>query len=121
MSLESIIKKRSVKLRRRMKIRGKISGTALRPRLSVSKSLLHIYGQLIDDINGAVLLGIHDKSIQNKENLTKTELAKEAGKALAQKAKEQGITAVVFDRGGNKYHGRVKAFAEGARAEGLIF
>ncbi len=105
--------------KRHRKIRTEISGTKKKPRLSVYRSIKHIYGQLIDDTTGNILVSAKDADLD--EDGTKTELAYETGKLLAQKAKKEGIREVVFDRSGYKYHGRIKALAEGARKEGLKF
>lgn len=117
--------KKSVKLknqqraRRQCRVRFKIKGTAERPRLSVFRSLKHIYAQLIDDEAGKTLVSAKDKEI--KAGGKKSELAGAIGKLLAQKAQVKNIKRVVFDRGGYKYHGRIKAVAEGAREGGLKF
>jgi large subunit ribosomal protein L18 len=107
------------KLRHR-RIRAKISGTKECPRLSIFKSNNYIYAQLIDDNEGNTLLSLNDLSF-DKKNEKRTEKAKKVGKELAEKAKKQKIKKIVFDRGGYKYHGRVKALAEGAREGGLEF
>lgn len=107
--------------RRKKRIRKKVFGTKERPRLCVFRSLKHIYAQLIDDESGQVIASASDREIEKKENLKKIEKAKEVGKLIAQKAKNLKIEKVVFDRGGYKYHGRVKAIAEGAREGGLKF
>lgn len=104
--------------RRHNRIRAKISGTSLRPRLAIFKSNSYIYAQLIDDTKGSTLAAVSDMGLKGK---TKTERAKIAGEALAKAAKEKGLAAVVFDRGGFIYTGRVRAFAEGAREGGLAF
>jgi large subunit ribosomal protein L18 len=116
----------SHKLARRQKIRftirRKISGTAQKPRLSVFRSNTEIYAQLIDDANGFTLAGASskDKDIA-AQTVTKTEKSKLVGQAIARKAKDLGVETVVFDRGGNLYHGRVRSVAEGAREGGLNF
>lgn len=107
------------KVRRR--IRGKISGTAQRPRLSVFRSNKEIYAQLIDDLNAVTLVSASSRDNLTDEKLTKSELANLVGKKVAERAVEAGISNVVFDRGGYPYHGRVKALAEGAREGGLQF
>jgi large subunit ribosomal protein L18 len=112
--------------RRHKRIRKKVHGTAERPRLVVFRSLKNIEGQLVDDESGRTLLGLGTlapdlRSFQAEGASRKVEHAHAAGKLLAQRAKEQGIETVVFDRGGYQYHGRVKAFAEGAREGGLRF
>jgi large subunit ribosomal protein L18 len=103
-----------------------VTGTAERPRLVVHRSLKHIQAQLVDDVNGRVLAGISTTAaelvkLRADGETDKTALSREAGKRLAEKAKAAGIEAVVFDRGGYVYHGRVAAFAEGAREGGLQF
>lgn len=106
----------------RFAIRKKVSGVANKPRLSVFRSNTDIYVQLIDDVNGATLAAASSKSKDiSAQKATKVEKSKLVGLAIAQKAKDLGITTVVFDRGGNLYHGRVKAVAEGAREGGLQF
>jgi len=113
----SLIKQKK-RLRRHKKIRAKIFGTLQAPRLSVFRSIKYIYAQLIDDENGKILIAVNDTKIKEKKKIDK---AKEIGKLIAQQALTQKIQKVVFDRGGYKYHGRVKAVAEGAREGGLIF
>lgn len=112
-----------LKGRKRIKksIRNKIAGTAEKPRLSVFKSNKHIIGQLIDDDNQKTLVAISTFQDNLKDSGNKSEKAQKAGEELAKKAKDTGVSTVVFDRGGYKYHGRVKAFAEGARKGGLKF
>jgi len=106
----------------RYRIRKKISGEATKPRLSVFRSNTDIYVQLIDDVNGKTLAAASSKAKDiAAQKVTKTEKSKLVGAAIAQKATELGITKVVFDRGGNLYHGRVKAVADGAREGGLNF
>lgn len=112
------VKKQRVE-RRHQRVRAKISGTAERPRLSVYRSLDHIYAQLIDDTTGKTLVSAKDLEVDAKKFKTKTEKATEVGKLLADKAKEKKISQAVFDRGSFRYHGRVKALAEGARENGL--
>ncbi len=107
------------RIRRHRRVRATIHGTAERPRLSVYRSLRSISAQLIDDESQKTLLGVHERELDQKG--TKTERARALGTLLAKKAKEMGTTVVVFDRGGWQYHGRVQAFAEGARAGGLQF
>ena len=101
-------------------IRTKISGTAEVPRLSVFKSNTAIYGQLIDDVHGVTLASANSREIGNPKN-TNIGNSKEVGKALGKKAKADGIEKIVFDRGGYRYNGKVKALAEGAREAGLKF
>jgi large subunit ribosomal protein L18 len=108
--------------RRHLRVRKKVAGTAERPRLVVFRSLKHIYAQLVDDDRGVVLLGVNDRSEGiAPEGTGKVARGKATGKLLAERAKAAGHTRVVFDRAGYRYHGRVKAVAEGAREGGLEF
>ncbi len=108
--------------RRHRRIRAKIFGTKSRPRLCVFRSNQHIYAQLIDDKEGKILVSASDRELKKSQTKkTKIEKAKETGKLIAKKAIEKKINEVIFDRGGYKYHGRVKALAEGAREAGLKF
>ena len=108
--------------RRHLRVRKKVSGTAERPRMVVFRSIKHIYAQLVDDDRGATLFGVSDGSEGIAlEGTGKVAKAKAAGKLLAAKAKAAGISKVVFDRGGYRYHGRVQAVADGAREGGLEF
>jgi large subunit ribosomal protein L18 len=111
--------------RRHMRIRRKVTGTAERPRLTVYRSLNHIYVQLVDDLAGRTVLSVSsrdgDAQADVKGAKGKVGGAKVVGKLVAQKAKEKGIQRVCFDRGGYLYHGRVKAVADGAREGGLNF
>jgi large subunit ribosomal protein L18 len=108
--------------RRHLRVRKRVSGTAERPRLVVFRSLKHIYAQLVDDDRGVVLLGVSDQTDGvSVDGAGKVARGKAAGKLLAARAKDKGITAVVFDRAGYRYHGRVKAVADGAREGGLEF
>lgn len=106
----------------RYRIRAKVAGTAQKPRLSVFRSNADIYVQLIDDDQSVTLAAAssRDKDISAQKG-TKSEKSKLVGQAIARKAKDLGIEKVVFDRGGNLYHGRVKQLAEGAREGGLVF
>lgn len=105
-----------------MGIRKKVKGTAARPRLSVFRSNNEIYGQLIDDVEGATVVAVSSTAKDvDKKGKTKTEVAKAMGIKIAEKAKEANVELVVFDRNGYLYHGRIKAFAEGAREGGLQF
>jgi len=114
--------KQEKRKRRHRRVRAKIFGKSEKPRLCVFRSNKHIYAQLIDDEKGKVLLGVNDIFFsQAKEKKGKVRIAFEIGKLIAKKALENKIKKVVFDRGGYKYHGRVKALAEGAREEGLEF
>lgn len=105
----------------RSRIRGKISGTAERPRLSVYRSNKETYVQLIDDTAGVTLAAASTRDKDFARTGNKSEQGKSVGTILARKAAEKGISSVVFDRGGYLYHGRVKAVAEGAREGGLKF
>ena len=111
--------KRQQKKKRQKRVRVKISGTAQCPRLSIFRSLKHLYVQLIDDQTGKTLASVKDSEVKVKGQ--KQEIALAVGKLLAEKAQKQNIKTIVFDRSGYKYHGRVKAVAEGARAGGLKF
>lgn len=108
--------------RRRRRVRAKISGTAERPRLNVFRSLEHIYAQLIDDVAGHTLAAASTLDADIKSQSQKKTLeATEVGKLLAQRAAAKQITEAVFDRAGYRYHGRIKAVADGAREGGLKF
>ena len=108
--------------RRHVRVRQKVAGTAERPRLVVFRSLKHIYAQLVNDDLGVTLMGVNDGSEGVAvDGAGKTGRGKAVGKLLAQKAKAAGVTKVVFDRAGYRYHGRVKAVADGAREGGLEF
>lgn len=112
--------KRIQKTKRHYRIKKFALGTAERPRMSVYKSNKNFYIQIIDDDKGVTLLGMSSKSLKLK-NGTNIESAKKLGAELAKKAKEKNINEVVFDRGGNLYHGSVKALADSAREQGLKF
>ncbi|MBC8099907.1 MAG: 50S ribosomal protein L18 [Armatimonadetes bacterium] len=116
--------KREARYRRHRRVRGRVSGTTERPRLNVFRSLSNIYAQVIDDTIGKTLVSAStlDNDVAAQiESKNKTEAAKIVGQMVAQRAKDAGITKVVFDRGGYPYHGRVQALAEGAREAGLEF
>ena len=117
MSKKGFKNKRDIRHRR---VRARISGTMLRPRLYVFKSNQHIYAGIVDDTKGATLVAFSDNSLKDVQ-LNKTLRAQKVGEELGKAAQAAGIKRVVFDRGGYKYHGRVKALAEGARATGLTF
>jgi len=112
-------------LRRVQRSRATIFGTSKKPRLSVKRSNEHIEGQIIDDAAGKTLCACHDREVgvqkATKEMSRKVAIAYAAGKRLAEKAKKNGISAVVFDRRGSRFHGRIKSFAQGARDGGLTF
>lgn len=103
------------------RVRGKVSGTAERPRLSVFRSNKEMYAQLIDDVNGVTLAAASTRDKDFTRTGTKSEQSKVVGQTIAKKAAEKGIQTVVFDRAGFLYHGRIQAIAEGAREGGLKF
>lgn len=109
------------RLGRHRRVRGKVKGTAQRPRLNVFRSTSNIYAQLIDDIKGVTLVSASTLDKEFKGNGGNKEAAKAVGKMIAERAVKKDITEVVFDRGGYIYHGRVKELAEGAREGGLKF
>lgn len=115
-----MLEKQEKRHRRHKRIRAKVFGTADKPRLCVFRSEKHIYAQLINDEKAKTIVAISDLEF-TKNRGTKINKAKEIGKLIAKKAKDLKIERVVFDRGGYKYHGRVRAVAEGAREAGLIF
>ena len=112
---------RQLRERRHRRVRGKISGTAERPRLAVFRSNLGISAQLVDDHSGRTLAAASWQQLKKGFKGSKSEQAKEVGKLLAANAVKEGVDSCVFDRGGYLYHGRVKALAEGAREGGLKF
>jgi len=109
--------RQELRYRRHLRVRKRVSGTAERPRLVVFRSLKHIYAQLVDDTTSRTLATVSDHKLTGK----KSEKSTEVGKLIAQKAKDAGCSSVVFDRAGYRYHGRVKAVADGAREGGLEF
>jgi len=111
------LKKVQARINRHGRVRKKVAGTAARPRLAVFRSNKHIYGQLIDDLSGSTLASA--STLEAKAAGSKSDAAKAVGALLGQKAAAAGITEAVFDRGGNRYHGRVALLAEGAREAGL--
>lgn len=113
--------KKAMRLKRHVRVRGKISGTPGRPRLNVFRSNANIYAQLIDDVNGITLVSASTLEKGFSGAAGNCEAAKKIGAELAKRAKAKGITAAVFDRSGYVYHGRVAALAEGAREGGLEF
>ncbi len=115
------VNKSSKRSKIKLRIRNKIKGSASRPRLSVFRSNKEIYAQLIDDLNGVTILAASSRDEATANTGNKSEVAKAVGKLLASKASSENISAVVFDRNGYLYHGRVKALAEGAREGGLQF
>ena len=106
------------RFRRHLRVRNRVTGTADRPRLVVFRSLKHIYAQLVDDTANKTLATVSDLGIEQGK---KGERAAEVGKLIAERAKSAGVTRVVFDRAGYRYHGRIKAVADGARKGGLEF
>ena len=115
------VNKNAMRLKRHIRVRGKISGTAECPRLNVFRSNANIYAQLIDDVNGITLVAANTLEKDFEGATGNVEAAKKVGLVLAERAKAKGIEDVVFDRGGYIYHGRVAALAEGAREAGLNF
>lgn len=111
--------KRQKRELRHNRVRSVVSGSSQRPRLTVFRSASHIYAQLIDDQSGKTLAAASSAEIKDKAS--KSDLSVKVGAAIAEKAKAKGIASVVFDRGGYRYHGRVKALAEAAREAGLQF
>lgn len=121
---KQLIEKQARHARRKTRIRGRVEGTAERPRLNVFRSLTNIYAQVIDDAAGNTLVSASTIDSEVKAQLegkSKSEAAKIVGQVVAKRAKDAGISSVVFDRGGYRYHGRVAALAEGAREGGLDF
>jgi large subunit ribosomal protein L18 len=116
----TVVTKPQRRLRRRRRVRAKVRGSAERPRLSVYRSNRGVFAQLIDDDAGKTVAGV-SWTESDLRDLGPLDQAKRAGELLAQRAKEAGVEACVFDRGGYRYHGRVKALAEGAREGGLVF
>ena len=115
------IDKNAMRLKRHVRVRGKISGTPECPRLNVFRSNANIYAQIIDDVNGVTLVAANTLEKDFEGATGNTEAAKKVGTVLAERAKAKGIEQVVFDRGGYIFHGRVAALAEGAREAGLKF
>lgn len=113
--------KNKLRLKRHKRIRGKISGTAERPRLSIFRSNKNIYAQLIDDVAGVTLASASSLDENVSEDATKVEQATAVGKAIAEAAKAKNISTVVFDRSGYLYHGRIQGLADAARENGLDF
>ena len=112
-------KKLTGRARRKLRIRKKVQGTSQRPRLCVFRSAKHIYAQVVDDTQGTTIA--HASSVAESADGNKVDAAKSVGSAVAKVCIDKGVEQVVFDRGGYRYHGRVKAFADGARAGGLDF
>ena len=117
----SKVNKKAMRMKRQVRVRGKISGTPERPRLSVFRSNANIYAQIIDDVNGVTLASANTLEKEFEGATGNAEAAKKVGQIVAERAKAKGIEKVVFDRNGYIYHGRVAALAEGAREAGLEF
>ena len=115
------IDKKAQRIKRHIRVRGKISGTPERPRLNVFRSNANIYAQIIDDVNGVTLASASTLDKEFEGAAGNCEAAKKVGLKVAERAKDKGISEVVFDRGGYIFHGRVAALAEGAREGGLEF
>ena len=113
----AVLEKRAQREKRRKRVRSKVFGTAERPRLSVYRSNVHIYAQLIDDEDGRTLAAADSREVGDAED--RKDAARKVGALVASRASGAGIDVAVFDRGGNKYHGRIAALAEGAREGGL--
>ena len=115
-------KKAVARKRRHTRVRKKLSGTTARPRMVVNRSARHIFVQVVDDVAGHTLAyaSTMEKTLKSKSD-DKSAKAREVGQLVAERAKQAGISTVVFDRGGNKYHGRIAALADGAREGGLDF
>jgi len=111
--------RRDSRARRHFRLRKKVRGTGSRPRLVVSRSSRHIYAQIVDDARGVTLVSASTYKLDADGD--KTARARRVGEVLAERARAAGVTAVVFDRGGNRYHGRIAALADAARAGGLEF
>jgi large subunit ribosomal protein L18 len=122
--MDKLKAKQAALARRHRRVRGKVSGTAERPRLCVNRTNAHIYAQIIDDVNGVTIAAASSNDGELKATFkagSNIEAAKAVGEAVGRRAKEAGIDEVVFDRGGRLYHGRVQALADGARSAGLKF
>jgi len=116
----TVVTKRQARLRRRRRVRARVTGTAERPRLSVYRSNRGVFAQLIDDAKGNTVAAVNWTEPELRK-LSAAEQAKRAGELLAERGKAAGVETCVFDRGGYQYHGRVRALAEGAREGGLVF
>ena len=115
---------RARRVTRHLRVRRRVSGSAARPRLCVFRSLNHVYAQVVDDTKGVTLAAASslDPEIRKqRDGKPKSQISTLVGKLIAQRAKENGVSSVVFDRGGHKFHGRTKALADAAREEGLVF
>jgi large subunit ribosomal protein L18 len=115
---------RARRVTRHVRVRQRVSGSAERPRLCVFRSLNHVYAQVVDDTRGVTLAAASslDPEIrEQRDGKPKSQISTLVGKLIAQRAKDKGVSSVVFDRGGHKFHGRTKALADAAREEGLVF
>ncbi len=122
--MDKLKAKQAALARRHRRVRGKVTGTATRPRLCVNRTNANIYAQVIDDVSGRTIAAastVQDDVLGKLKSSSNIEAAKAVGEAVGKLAMEAGITEVVFDRGGRLYHGRVKALADGARSAGLKF
>ena len=122
--MSRITSHRQARTRRHLRLRRRVKGTEDRPRLSVFRSLNHIYAQVVNDSNGVTLAAastLENSIVEETKNANKSTKSRMVGSAIAERAKEKGVTSVVFDRGGYRYHGRVQELAEGARQGGLVF
>jgi large subunit ribosomal protein L18 len=122
--MDKLKAKKSALDRRHRRVRGKVSGTATRPRLCVTRTNVHIYAQVIDDLSGLTIASASSIDPELRTALktgSTADAARAVGEAIGRRALEKGVTEVVFDRGGRLYHGRVQALAEGARSAGLTF
>jgi len=118
--LSKNISKNDLRKKRHSRVRGKVKGTALKPRLNVFRSLRYVYAQIINDEDNKVIASVDSRKL-GKSKAEKGLIAEEVGKLIAEKCTKKGITEIVFDRGGYKYHGNIKALAEAARKAGLRF
>ncbi len=109
------------RVRRIRRVRSRVKGVPERPRLAVFRSLKHISAQIIDDTKGKTIVSVRDTDVKDAKTKKPTEIAREVGKLIAEKAKGANVTAIVFDRRDKRYHGRIHALAEGAREGGLQF
>ena len=113
--------KKEKRATRKLRFKSKILGMSTRPRLSVFRSNVHIYGQIVDDEKGTTLVSVSDLKLNKNSKITKTQMAEQVGEEIAKKAIAKKIKKVTFDRNGFVYHGRIKALADGARKGGLEF
>jgi large subunit ribosomal protein L18 len=111
----------STRARRVARVRARITGTSERPRLAVSRTLRHIVAQMVDDVAGRTVVSASDRDVKGADTMKPIDVAREVGKIVAARAGEAKVSKAVFDRRGKRYHGRVKALAEGAREGGLVF